>query len=113
MRYGPDEHSSHEYEVKNVYMQGSSFKTVVFYLLAGQEVTISLRDILKKTNLWLEPTESEPQREYHVFFEARPENPIGTVDLHMSKVTVRLQSPSEEGHPPLDSRTKPEGEGDG
>ncbi|WP_425153560.1 hypothetical protein [Candidatus Palauibacter sp.] len=99
--------------MKNVYMQGSSFKTVVFYLLAGQEVTISLRDILKKTNLWLEPTESEPQREYHVFFEARPENPIGTVDLHMSKVTVRLQSPSEEGHPPLDSRTKPEGEGDG
>ena len=57
MRYEPDEHSSHEYEVKNVYMEGSSFKAVVFHLLAGQEVNISLPDILKKTNLWLEPTE--------------------------------------------------------
>lgn len=60
MRYEPDEHSSHEYEVKNVYTQGTSFKAVVFYLLAGQEVEISLYDVLKKTNLWLEPTESEP-----------------------------------------------------
>lgn len=91
MRYEPDEHSSHEYEVKNVYMEGSSFKAVVFHLLAGQEVNISLPDILKKTNLWLEPTESEPEREYHVFFEVAPKHADGAVDLYMSQVTVRRE----------------------
>ena len=96
MRYGPDEHSSHEYEVKNVYMQDSSFKTVVFYLPAGQEVKISLHDILKKTNLWLEPTESEPERVYHVFFEVSPKEADGTVDVYMSKFTARRETSGDE-----------------
>lgn len=100
MRYEPDEHSSHEYEVKNVYMQDSSFKAVVFYLTAGQEINISLHDILKKTNLWLEPTESEPEREYHVFFEVEPKQAGGAVDLFMSKVTAKHEPGSPEVHSP-------------
>ena len=96
MRYEPDEHSSHEYEVKNVYTQGSSFKAVVFYLLAGQKVEISLYDILKKTNLWLEPTESEPEREYHVFFEVASAGSDGSVDLYMSKVAVKHEPPGDD-----------------
>ena len=98
MRYEPDEHSSHEYEVKNVYTQGSSFKAVVFYLLAGQKVEISLYDILKKTNLWLEPTESEPEREYHVFFEVDPGQADGAADLYMSKVTATFEPGGHEAH---------------
>ncbi len=91
MRHKPDGHSSHEYEVKNVYMHGSSFKAVVFYLLAGEDVNISLPEILRKTNLWLEPTESEPEREYHVFFEVEPKQADGAVDLYMSKFTARRE----------------------
>lgn len=54
MRHRPDKFSSHPYEVKNVYMKGSSFKAVVFYLVAGQPVQIKIEDVLKKTNLWTE-----------------------------------------------------------
>lgn len=49
MRSDPDEFSSHPYEVKNVYMKGSSFKAVVFYLVAGRPVEIKIEDVLKKT----------------------------------------------------------------
>ncbi len=88
MRYDPDEFSSHAYEVKNLYMEGSSFKTVFFYLHAGESVNIKIDGVLRRTNLWMEPTESEPKREYHVFLEIKPRDSMGTVDLYMSKVTV-------------------------
>ena len=90
MRNHPDEFSSHEYEVKNVYMKGSSFKAVVVYLVAGQPVEIKIEDVLKKTSLWMEPTKSEPKREYHVFFEVRPKDGLGISDLYMSSFTAEL-----------------------
>lgn len=90
MRYKPDEISKHEYEVKNVYMEGTSFKAIVFYLRAGEPVDIKIEDVLKKTNIWMEPTASEPRREYRVFFEIRPQGDKGTVDLYISNFTVHL-----------------------
>lgn len=111
MRYRPDEHSSHEYEVKNVYMQDSSFKAVVFYLPAGQEINISLPEILKKTNLWLEPTKSEPEREYHVFFEVSPRDADGTVDVYMSKFTARRERSDDEVRSTSEPRPPSDGEG--
>ena len=44
MKYKPDKYSSHEYEVKNVYMEGTSFKTIVFYLRAGEPVDIKIEE---------------------------------------------------------------------
>lgn len=90
MRCKPDEFSKHEYEVKNVYMEGTSFKTIVFYLRAGEPVDIKIEDVLKKTNIWMEPTDSEPRREYRVFFEVRPQDDKGTVDLYISNFIVNL-----------------------
>ena len=91
MRNKPDEFSSHEYEVKNLYMKGSSFKSIFFYLHAGDPVDIKIEAILKKTNIWLEPTKSEPKRVYHVFFEVEPQDSMGAVDLHMSIFTAELK----------------------
>jgi hypothetical protein len=91
MRNDPDEFSSHPYEVKNVYMKGSSFKAVVFYLVAGRPVEIKIEDVLKKTNLWMEPTQSEPKREYHVFFEIRPKDGMGIAELYISSFTAELK----------------------
>ena len=90
VRHDPDKFSSHPYEVKNVYMKGSSFKAVVFYLVAGQPVEIKIEDVLKKTNLWMEPTKSEPKREYNVFFEVRPEDRLGIADFYMSSFIAEL-----------------------
>ena len=91
MRYEPDEFSKHAYEVKNLYMEGSSFKTIFFYLQVGQPVDIKIEAILKRTNIWLEPTESEPKRKYHVFFEVKPQDSMGAVDLYMSSFTAQLK----------------------
>ena len=90
MKYKPDKFSSHEYEVKNVYMEGTSFKTIVFYLRAGEPVDIKIEDVLKKTNIWMEPTDSEPRREYRVFFEVRPQDDKGIADLYISNFIVNL-----------------------
>ena len=94
MRYKTDEFSSHEYEVKNLYMKGSSCKTLFFYLHAGEPVNINIDAVLKKSNLWMEPTKSEPKREYHVFFEVKPQDDMGTVDLYMSSFTAKLKEDS-------------------
>ena len=91
MRYEPDEFSSHEYEVKNLYMKGSSCKTVFFYLSAGEPVNLQIESVLKKTNLWFEPTKSEPKREYQIFLEVKSQECGGTVDLYMSSFTVELK----------------------
>ena len=91
MRYKPDGFSSHAYEVKNLYMKGSSCKTIFFYLNAGEPVDIKIDAILKKTNIWLEPTEAEPKREYPVFFEIKPQDSMGAVDLYMSSFTAELK----------------------
>ena len=91
MRIDRDAFSSHPYEVKNVYMKGSSFKAVVFYLVAGQPVDIKIEDVLKKTNLWMEPTKSEPKRECHVFFEVTPQEGRGIPELYMSSFTAELK----------------------
>ena len=72
-------------------MKGSSFKAVVFYLVAGQPVKIKIEDVLKKTNLWMEPTQSEPNREFHVFFEVRPQDRMGIADLYISSFTAKLK----------------------
>ena len=91
MRCKPDEFSSHPYEVKNLYMKGSSVKTIFFYLRAGEAVDIKIEAILKKTNIWLEPTEFEPKREYPVFFEIEQKDSVGAVDLYMSSFTAELK----------------------
>ena len=91
MKHPPDKFSSHQYEVKNVYMKGSSFKAVVFYLVAGQPVNIKIEDVLKKTSIWMEPTKSEPKREYHVFFEVTPQDGLGIAELYMSSFTAKLK----------------------
>ena len=38
----------------------------------------------------MEPTNSEPRREYRVFFEVRPQDDKGIVDLYISNFIVNL-----------------------
>ncbi len=91
MRYKADDFSSHEYEVKNLYMKDSSFKTIFFYLRAGEPVDVKIESVLKKTNLWIEPTKSQPERKYHIFFEVQPRDEIGISELYMSDFTVKME----------------------
>ena len=90
LKYQPDDASSHEYEVKKVHMDDTAFYAVVFYLRAGEPVNINVEDVLKKTNLWSEPTESEPKKEHHLIFEVQPEDGKGLVDLYISRFDVEL-----------------------
>ena len=90
MKYPPDDFSTHPYEVKNVYTEGTSFKTLVFYLRHGEPMNIQIDQVLKKTNLWVEPTQSEPKREYQLFLEVSPQHETGIVDVHMVKFIVEL-----------------------
>ena len=94
MRYKPDEYSSHQYEVKNFHMKGARFTTVCFYLRVGEPVNIKIDSILKKTNIWLEPTKSEPKREYHVFFEVESADSTAPVDVYMSTFIAKLEEES-------------------
>lgn len=93
MRFPADDISSHEYEVKDVLDEGRFYKLVVFYLRSGESVEIKMEEVLKKTNLWMEPTESEPRREYVVHFEVAPDrDDVGNVKLYVSRVAVELGS---------------------
>ena len=90
MKYQPDDASSHEYEVKKVHMDDTSFYAVVFYLRVGEAVNIKVEDVLKKTRLWSEPTASEPKKEHHLIFEVQPEDGKGMVDLYISRFVAEL-----------------------
>ena len=72
-------------------MDSSTFDAVVFYLRAGEPVNIDLEDVLKNTNLWVEPTDSNPRLEHHFIFEVAPQNDEGTVELHFSRLDVELK----------------------
>ena len=91
MKYPPDDASSHQYEVKKVHMDSTIFDAVVFYLRAGDPVSINVEDVLKKTNLWMEPTESSPKKEHHLIFEVAPEDDDGQVELYISRFDVELE----------------------
>ena len=90
LKHQPDDASSHEYEVKRVHMEDAAFCAVVFYLRAGEPVNINVEEILRKTNLWSEPTESEPKKQHHLIFEVQPEDGKGPVDLYISRFDVEL-----------------------
>lgn len=94
MKYPPDDASSHEYEVKRVHMDGATFLAVVFYLRAGEPVDINVENVLKKANLWMEPTTSDPKKEYHLIFEVRPEDVSGQVELYISRFDSVKESSS-------------------
>ena len=91
MKFPPDDASSHDYEVKRVHMDGSTFLAIVFYLRVGEPVNINVEDVLKKTNLWIEPTQSNPKMEHHLIFEVRPEDDTGPVELYISRFDVGLK----------------------
>ena len=95
MQYPPDDASSHSYEVKKVHIDGSTFDAVVFYLRSGEPVNIDLEDVLKNTNLWVEPTDSNPRLEHHFIFEVAPQNDEGTVELHFRRLDVGLKEAEE------------------
>ena len=95
VKFPPDDVSSHEYEVKKVHMDGSTFLAVVFYLRAGEPVDINVENVLKKTRLWMEPTTSDPKKEHHLIFEVKPEDDNGHAELYISRLDVTLkESPS-------------------
>ena len=91
MKYPPDEASSHKYEVKKVHLDSATFDAVVFYLRAGEPVSINVEDVLKKTSLWIEPTKSRPKQKHHLIFEVEPEDGKGPVELYISRFNVELK----------------------
>ena len=91
MRYSPDDASSHEYEVKRVHMGDSTFFAVVFYLRVGEPVNINVEDVLKKTNLWMEPTKSNPKKEHYLIFEVKPEDDKEPVELYINRFDMELK----------------------
>ena len=93
-RYSADEYSNHEYEVKNLYADGKSFKTLVFYIQPNQQVNVQLEQVLRKTHLWMEPTVSEPKREYLFFLETIPQREMDLVDSYMCTFTFELEGDS-------------------
>lgn len=92
MKREPDDHSSHPYEVFNLHLHGEASKAICFYLQEGEPVEINIDRVLRATGVWLDPTDSEPKRTYHVMFEVRPE--LGDPSLYLSTVVVEK---SEEG----------------
>ena len=95
MQYPPDDASSHRYEVKKVYMDGSTFDVVVFYLRAGEPVNIDVEDVLKNTNLWVELSDSNPKLEHHFIFEVTPQDDERPVELYFSRLDVELKEAEE------------------
>ena len=91
MRYAADEASSHEYEVKRVHMDGATFDAIVFYLRVGEPVNINVEDVLKKTKLWTEPSESCPKKEHHLIFEVAPSDEREPVEIYLSRFDVELE----------------------
>lgn len=82
--------SSHDYEVKRLHFDGSTFDAVVFYLRAGEPVRIDLEAVLRATNLWTDPTTSNPEADHHLVFEVAPQTPDGTAEVYISKYTATM-----------------------
>ena len=91
MRYPADDASSHEYEVKRVHMDGTTFDAVVFYLRAGEPVSIDFEDVLRKTNLWTEPSKSCSRSEHHLIFEVAPSDEQEPVDIFIGQYSAELE----------------------
>jgi glucose-6-phosphate 1-dehydrogenase len=91
VKYPPDASSSHKYEVKKVHTDGATFDAVVFYLRAGEPVNIDVEEVLKKTNLWIEPTTSNPRKAHHLIFEVEPEDDTRPVELYISRLDIDLK----------------------
>ena len=91
LRYPADDASSHEYEVKRVHMDGATFDAVVFYLRTGEPVNINVEDVLRKTNLWTEPSETCPREEHHLIFEVAPSDDRDPVDIYISRFDAELE----------------------
>ncbi len=90
VQHPPDDASSHRYEVKKVHMDGSTFDAVVFYLRAGEPVNINVEGVLKNTNLWVEPSDSNPKLERRFIFEVAPQDDEGPVELYFRRLDVEL-----------------------
>ena len=88
MKYPSDDASSHEYEVKTVHVDGANFDAVVFCLRVGEPVNINVEDVLKTTNLWMEPTKSSPKKEHHLIFEVASTDENGQVELYINRFYV-------------------------
>lgn len=86
MKREPDGYSSHPYEVFNLHMEGEASKAIYFYLQEGEPVDINIDQVLRATGVWLDLTDSQPKRTYHVVFEVRPA--IGDPSLYISTVVV-------------------------
>lgn len=91
MRFSRNGKSSHDYEVKRLHFDGMTFDAVVFYLRAGEPVNIDLEGVLKTTNLWTVPTQSQPEAVHHLVFEVAPRSPGGIAEIYISKFTARLE----------------------
>ena len=91
LRYSADDASSHEYEVKRVHMDGATFDAVVFYLRTGEPVNINVENVLRKTNLWTEPSESCPKKEHHLIFEVAPRDNREPVDLYIGRFDTEFE----------------------
>ncbi len=88
MKHGPDEHSSHPYEVINLHREGGVKKAVYFYLVEGEPVDIKLEGVLQAAGLWEDPTLEEPTREYRLFLEVRPKSEIRPPELYENVLRV-------------------------
>ena len=91
LRYPADDASSHEYEVKRVHMEGATFNAAVFYLRAGEPVSIDFEDVFRKTDLWTEPNETNPRMGHHLIFEVAPEDNGEPVDLYICRFDAELE----------------------
>jgi hypothetical protein len=90
MRYARDSHSSHDYEVKKLHFDDEVFDALVFYVREGEPVRVETEQVLKKTRLWVPPTESDPEKEYVLLFEVRPRDSLGTTEVYLSRISVKL-----------------------
>ena len=93
MKREPDDYSSHPYEVFNLHMNGEISKAIYFYLQEGEPVNVNIDQVLRATGVWLDLTDSQPKRTYHVVFEVRPA--IGDPSLYMSTVVVARSTEAE------------------
>ena len=74
-------------------MQGEVSKAIYFHLQEGEPVDINIDQVLRATGVWLDLTDSEPKRTYHVIFEVRPA--IGDPSLYLSTVVVERSKEGE------------------
>ena len=72
-------------------MDGATFDAVVFYLRVGEPVNINVEDVLRKTGLWSEPSESCPKKEHHLIFEVAPSDDRDPVEIYLSRLDAELE----------------------